>query len=357
MHDHPLLGQVALGYSPMIDRQRAVVATRLTVFPDRPGVAPDAVALVAALSTVWPAPVEAAPQLSLQLRPLDPAAVKARAAAAAPPPLVLNIAGEALLQAVMAQGPCPHWMLEVPAFMVGAPEHQPALQALMAAGSPLVIKGRPVGALPPALLAGFAHALVDADEERRMAPGEGGLPREVSFVQGGVRTLAAVEAAFQRGAVATLGWPIDDPVVPPAGRKSLPQDVQVVFELIDGVDREDPVPRLEAILKKDPTLAFRLMRYLNSPAFGLSVEINSFGHALAMLGYVRLKRWLVLLLASSAHGAVPKPLMFAAVRRGLLMEELVRASIEDLIARPEADFRRALEVVLTKNAGLYRRLA
>jgi EAL and modified HD-GYP domain-containing signal transduction protein len=331
MQDHPVLGQVALGYSPMIDRQRAVVATRLTVFPERPDAAPPAAALLAALAEVWPAPAPAAPTLSLQLRPLDPAAVKARAAAAAAPPLVLNLAGEALLQAVMAAEPGQHLMLEVPAFMVAQPQHQAGLQALMNEGCPLLIKGRPLQALPPALLAGFAHALVEAgDDGRAQAAGAGaattGLPRELSFVQAGVRTLAGVEAAFQRGAVATLGWPLDDAVQPVAGRKAVAQDVQVVLELIAGVDREAPVPQLEATLKKDPTLAFRLMRYLNSPAFGLSVEINSFGHALMMLGYERLKRWLALLLASSAQGAAAKPLMFAAVRRGLLMEELLRSS-------------------------------
>ncbi|MCK7494081.1 MAG: HDOD domain-containing protein [Comamonadaceae bacterium] len=79
------------------------------------------------------------------------------------------------------------------------------------------------------------------------------------------------------------------------------------------------------MLKRDPTLAFRLLRYLNSPAFGLSVEISSFGHALMMLGYQRLKRWLALLLASSSRNAEPaRRLMYAAVRRGLLMEELAR---------------------------------
>jgi len=99
-----------------------------------------------------------------------------------------------------------------------------------------------------------------------------------------------------------------------------------VLELINGVDKEEPVAKLEALLKKDPTLAFRLMRYLNSPAFGLSVEINSFGHALMLLGYQRLKRWLALLLASSAKDINAKPVMFAAVRRGLIMEELVQGS-------------------------------
>ena len=38
-------------------------------------------------------------------------------------------------------------------------------------------------------------------------------------------------------------------------------------------------------------------------------------------------------------------------------EELVRASVEQLLAGPEIEFRRALEHVLNKNAELYRRLA
>ena len=73
-------------------------------------------------------------------------------------------------------------------------------------------------------------------------------------------------------------------------------------------------------------LAFKLLRYINSPAFGLRVEINSFRHAIMMLGYQRLKRWLALLLATASKDTNLKPVMFAAVRRGLLMEELVRSA-------------------------------
>jgi EAL and modified HD-GYP domain-containing signal transduction protein len=101
-----------------------------------------------------------------------------------------------------------------------------------------------------------------------------------------------------------------------------------VLDLINGVDRGDPPMKLEGILKRDPTLAYRLMRYLNSPAFGLAVEINSFGHALMLLGAQRLKRWLVLLLASASKDRNAKPTMYAAVRRGLLMEELGRAQAD-----------------------------
>ena len=113
-----------------------------------------------------------------------------------------------------------------------------------------------------------------------------------------------------------LGWPFDDPLPPPGGRAGPAAGVQVVLDLIQGVDREDPVPRLEAVLKRDPTLAFRLLRLLNSPAFGLTVEIQSFGQALMLLGSQRLKRWLALLLATSGNASNAKPLVAAAVRRG-----------------------------------------
>ena len=38
-------------------------------------------------------------------------------------------------------------------------------------------------------------------------------------------------------------------------------------------------------------------------------------------------------------------------------EELVRASVEELLARPDEEFQRVLDYVLKKNAELYRRLA
>ena len=41
-------------------------------------------------------------------------------------------------------------------------------------------------------------------------------------------------------------------------------------------------------------------------------------------GYKRLKRWLALLLASASRDPNLKPVIYAAVRRGLLMEELGR---------------------------------
>ena len=139
-----------------------------------------------------------------------------------------------------------------------------------------------------------------------------------------MRTLAELDASSKRGAVAVLGWPIDDTLKSDGGRAQA--DLTTLLELMRRIDQQEPIERLEDTLKLDLTLAFKLLRYINSPAFGLRVEVGSLRHALMLLGYQRLKRWLALLLASASKDREMKPVMFAALRRGFLMEELARAS-------------------------------
>jgi EAL and modified HD-GYP domain-containing signal transduction protein len=303
-----ILGQVALGYSPFIDRNRAVTATRLTVFPLKPDATLDAAQLLQAVASVWPA---------------DGARVS------------LNVASESLLHDLLEAEPSANVMIEVPAFMAADAANVAAIEALHKNGNTLLLKGRPLKELPREVLPCFKYSIIDVAEERRSdAPAAPGITRNIGHVQAGVRTLVQMEAAFQRGAVAVLGWPVDDAVVA-SGHKGARPDMQTIVELIRRVDNEEPADRLEAVLKNDPTLAFKLMRYINSPAFGLRVEISSFRHALMMLGYQRLKRWLALLLASASKDSNMKPVMFAAVRRGLLLEELGRATGADDEMRSE----------------------
>jgi EAL and modified HD-GYP domain-containing signal transduction protein len=304
VNDNTILGQVALGYSPFIDRSRAVTATRLTVFPLRPDATLDVAQLLHAVGGVWPADGGKAS---------------------------LNVLSESLLQDLLRAAPSPNLMVEVPAFMAVDPTNIVALQNLHAAGTVLLIKGRPLKELPREVLPCFTYSIIDLADDRRIneagAAAPAGVVRSIPHVQAGVRTLAELEGSFTRGAAAVLGWPIDDVINMAAAKGKQPQtDLQVIVELIQRVDKEEPIEKLEGTLKRDPSLAFKLMRYINSPAFGLRVEISSFRHAIMMLGYQRLKRWLALLLATAGKDSNMKPVMFAAVRRGLLMEELVRSS-------------------------------
>jgi EAL and modified HD-GYP domain-containing signal transduction protein len=303
MQDHPLLAHVVLGYSAVIDRQRAVVATRLTVAPGAPDASDRRRALMQLLGEVWP---ESGGR-----------AVAAPAAGAAPgsAPTGSGPADQpgrrVLLRALLDAPAVPRFMIEVPAFMAGRPSWSAAARhaGRSDSGGTLALKGQPREALPDAL-----ERLFHAADRGRRAPAPKGTPlprlRHAACAQGRRRR------RLRAGCRAVAGWPIGEP--PHQGRQGgVAPELQVILELINRVDREEPVDRLEAVLKNDPTLAFRLLRYINSPGFGLSVEIGSFRHALMILGYQRLKRWLALLLASASKDANMKPVMFAAVRRGL----------------------------------------
>ena len=295
-----ILDQIALGYSPMIDRNRNVVATRLTVFALRPDAPLDAGQLLQMVGGVWP---EGGGKVAL------------------------NLLSESLLRDLLNAKPSANVMIEVPSFMASDAAHVAALQALRANGNALLLRGRRAREVPPDGGPGFAQAIIDIEDDRRaagVAPA-GAAARTIPHIQSGVRTLADMEASFQRGAVAVLGWPMDDAATQP-GRKKTQHDLQVIVELMQRLDAEEPVEKLDNTLRRDPTLAFKLMRYINSPAFGLRVEINSFRHAILLLGYKKLKRWLALLLATAGKDVNLRPVMYAAVRRGLLMEELARSS-------------------------------
>ncbi|HET7792323.1 MAG TPA: histidine kinase, partial [Rhizobacter sp.] len=134
MNDNTILGQVAFGYSPFIDKSRAVTATRLTVFPLRPDATPDIAQLLHAVGGVWPADGGQAS---------------------------LNVLSETLLQDLLQAKPSPNLMVEVPAFMAVDPANAPALQNLHAAGTKLLIKGRPLKELPREVLPCFAYSVID----------------------------------------------------------------------------------------------------------------------------------------------------------------------------------------------------
>ncbi len=306
--DHPILGQTALAYSPVIDRNRTVIATRLTVFPLQPTARLDPRALLEALAEAWPV---------------------------GGPQMWLNVASETLLHDLMEAQPGSHILVEIPAFMAVSPENSAHIRTLHANGNTLLLKDRPLQELPREVLPCFKYSIIDFADDRRVDPATGqaippkeGVTRSIGHIQSGISNLTDMEAAFRRGATAVLGWPIDDVVK--VGSKAADQPaLQVIVQLIDQVHKQDDIEVLENTLKRDPPLAYKLMRYINSPAFGLSVEINSFRHAIMVLGYQRLKRWLALLLATASKDPNMRPVMYASVRRGLLMEELAKISGSD----------------------------
>lgn len=94
----------------------------------------------------------------------------------------------------------------------------------------------------------------------------------------------------------------------------------MVVQLMQMLHANADIRDLEQVLKRDATLSYKLFRYINSASFGLEIEIESLRHAVTMLGYMPLYRWLALLLVTSNTAGSSPALMQAAIVRGRFVE-------------------------------------
>ena len=135
-----------------------------------------------------------------------------------------------------------------------------------------------------------------------------------------------VETAEQHERMALLGvklfqgyW-FAQPAIVKA--KTIRPSQATIIQLINLVRQQASTADIEDLLKKDPTLSFNLLRFINSSGFGLSCEITSFRHAVMILGLKKLFRWAALLLTTSRKDGAPAAVGQTAVVRGRLMELL-----------------------------------
>jgi c-di-GMP-related signal transduction protein len=146
-----------------------------------------------------------------------------------------------------------------------------------------------------------------------------------------VETAEQYELAAQHGIKLFQGYWFAKPVLV-TGQTLRPAQAHII-QLINLVRRGAEMSAIEDILKRDPTLSFNLLRFINSAGFGLSVEITSFRHAVMILGMQKLFRWAALLLTTSRVGGTPAAVGTTAVVRGRLMELLTA----DMLSPEECD--------------------
>lgn len=113
-----------------------------------------------------------------------------------------------------------------------------------------------------------------------------------------------------------------------ASPRSLPRIAEMgsqtvlILQLMKMVQECANIRELEKVLQRDAMLSYQLLRYINSAGFGLQIEIESLRHAITMLGYLPLYRWLALLLATTSTAGSSRALLQAAIVRGRFVELL-----------------------------------
>jgi EAL and modified HD-GYP domain-containing signal transduction protein len=88
------------------------------------------------------------------------------------------------------------------------------------------------------------------------------------------------------------------------------------------------VKELEQAILREPSLCYRLLRYLNSAAFGL-FPVRSIRHALSLLGQREIRKWVSIVVAISLSGDRPCELISTALTRARACEAFAAASGDD----------------------------
>ncbi len=128
------------------------------------------------------------------------------------------------------------------------------------------------------------------------------------------------KACLDAGMNAAASWFFKQPASAPA--KQLNASQAQIVRVLNLVRKNAEVKEIEAALKQDVALSYKLLRYINSAGFGLSCEVQSFKHAVTILGYDKLNKWLSLLLATASKDPMAPALMHTALTRARLMEVL-----------------------------------
>ena len=104
-----------------------------------------------------------------------------------------------------------------------------------------------------------------------------------------------------------------------SGRK-MSDNKQSVLQLLSALQDPDvPVDKVEKMLARDTVLSFKLLRLVNSAAFGLARKVDSLKQAIMLLGLNKIKNW-VNILAMSNLGDKPHELSVSALTRARMCE-------------------------------------
>ena len=93
--------------------------------------------------------------------------------------------------------------------------------------------------------------------------------------------------------------------------------------------------QLDALIKQDLSLSYKLLRFINSAAFPIRITIRSIRQAMALLGEKEIVKWITLITLRNIGQSKPDELTVTAVSRGRFCESL--AQLTDLKER-SADF-------------------
>ncbi|HEY7885311.1 MAG TPA: HDOD domain-containing protein [Cellvibrionaceae bacterium] len=149
-------------------------------------------------------------------------------------------------------------------------------------------------------------------------------PLGVQLLAEKIETFSMLEQCKRWGFDYFQGYFLERPQV--IRGKRLSENKQAVIQLLGLLnDGDASFEEIERIIAHDPILSFKLLRMVNSAAFGLPRTIESLRQAITLLGLKIIKNW-VGLLAMANLGDKPQELSVKALARAKFCEQIAASS-------------------------------
>jgi EAL and modified HD-GYP domain-containing signal transduction protein len=185
----------------------------------------------------------------------------------------------------------------------------------------------------------------------RIEKGIEGLPSEVTLLAEKVEDNESFKILRDMGFSLFQGFFFSRPKII-SGRKLTAAET-TKLQILSELAKPDFEPaRLAAILQSDPSLTYRLFRYVNSVGFGLAQKITSVKRALDMMGMIQSKQWLrSVILADLNPSPKAAELAYMAVHRAKFMESACSSS-NRAVCEPDNLFMTGLFSLLDAMLGM-----
>jgi len=136
-----------------------------------------------------------------------------------------------------------------------------------------------------------------------------------------VETQAELASARSLGFTLFQGFFFAKPVV--LEGRAIPSNRLAYVRLLEAISTPElSVDKIELILKQEPSLIYKLLRYLNSPLLALRAEIHEIRDAVQLLGETEFRRWVSIVAVVAMSGDKPHELIRTALTRAYYCEKL-----------------------------------
>ncbi len=145
--------------------------------------------------------------------------------------------------------------------------------------------------------------------------------RVTHFLAEKTETREEFQEALADGFTLFQGYFFSRPVI--ISRKDIPVFKMNSIRLIRELNRPElDLDALEKVIKRDPSLVYKLLRYINSAFFGLRHKVSSIRHALILLGEQEIRKWATLSIYTRLTIKEPHELLRLSLVRAQFLELL-----------------------------------